>query len=104
MATTEFQMTECVVRGSLNKVCQSGTPYQPDIRLCLISGKLLSLINPAQENQAIRQTKEIHEKCTSITYTGHCKFYMPWTCVATTEFQMTEYVVRGSLNKVCALG
>ena len=30
---------------------------------CLISGKPLSLINPAQANQAIRQTKEIHEKC-----------------------------------------
>ena len=39
----------------------------------LISGKLLSLINPAQANQAIRQTKEINEKCTSITFTGHCK-------------------------------
>ena len=36
----------------------------PDIRLCLISGKPLSLINPAQANQAIRQTKEIREKST----------------------------------------
>ena len=35
---------------------------------CLISGKPVSLINPAQANQAIRQTKEICEK--SIEHSG----------------------------------
>ena len=57
-------------------LAKSGTPYQPDQscfgksgtpsqadQSCLgKSGKPHSLINPAQENQAIRQTKEIHEK------------------------------------------
>ena len=44
-----------------NQSClgKSGTPSPPDQSCSGKSGKPLSLINPAQENQAIRQTKEI---------------------------------------------
>ena len=53
---------------------KSGTPSQPDQSCPGKSSKPLSLINPAQANQAIRQTKEICEKSS-------------WTCtVLTMEF------------------
>ena len=41
---------------------KSGTPSQPDQSCSGKSGKPLSLINPAQANQAIRQKKEIRKK------------------------------------------
>ena len=64
--TYQASLPDCLISEQDQKSCsgKSGTTSQPDIRLYLISGKPLSLINPAQANQAIRQTKEICNKST----------------------------------------
>ena len=49
---------------------KSGIPFQRDQSYSGKSGKPLSLLNPAQANQAIRQTKEIYGKFMTDKSTG----------------------------------